>query len=84
MLDIPCPNCVCIPICRCKDINRLLNECSLIFTYYYDFPIDDQTVNNKQSAIYRILKPLKWRPISPFVFINDKTGKVTRHLFDET
>ncbi len=43
--DIPCENCVCIPVCRNKKIKPMFRECELIMTFCTDFV--DRSDNRK-------------------------------------
>jgi hypothetical protein len=48
--DVPCYQCICLAICRNRDITQLEQDCPLIKKYYDNEPI----------SIRNILAYLKW------------------------
>lgn len=46
--DIPCENCVCVPICRNKEVKPMFNQCKLIMTFCRDF-VDESS--NRTVAV---------------------------------
>jgi len=63
ILKVPCPciECICLPICRCKDYNKLFGECVLVCVYE---PFYSSVELRNRSNIYdlqAILKPTEWK-----------------------
>lgn len=56
--DVPCYECVCVPICRKKPFNNMLNQCSKICYFYYNEPHNDRQ-HSYDMRIHYLKKALK-------------------------
>jgi len=63
----PCKECICVPMCRYKSFNKLMENCCLLKNLiFHEFPtIHDTKLIQGHSRMIRkaekILKPIKWR-----------------------
>ena len=65
MNTCPCNTCPCVPICRLKQYQMLINECSLVWNYlkipYHFYLIDgEERSNGSLQIIKKALDPTMW------------------------
>jgi hypothetical protein len=60
-MKCPCLNCVCIPICRNKNINYLFDDCSLIRKYIVDYDNIFLRRSDRMRKMIEIVKPIGWK-----------------------
>jgi hypothetical protein len=55
---LPCVNCLCIPVCKCKDDIKLASDCVLAFYYIYCsvVPLSSSAVSIRTGNIRRYFK----------------------------
>ena len=58
-LDVPCYNCICVPVCRNKTFHQLCSECVFVNNYLSDIP-NDNTPLSHYYWIQNILKSSRW------------------------
>jgi len=63
--DVPCYECVCIPTCRMKSFNKLLNDCNMLQEFYYiqQMEIKQTEFNNKVKVMQDALKNPVWKKL---------------------
>jgi hypothetical protein len=59
-IPIPCLNCVCVPVCRQKEYDQLIMECSIISNFLYRNHKRIKSFKTRLIAIESILKPIIW------------------------
>ena len=61
--DVPCHECLCVPACRLKTFNKLLNDCVKINHFYYTEQqvLKQHKFDNKIIAIQDSLKDPIWK-----------------------
>jgi hypothetical protein len=65
MIDCPCINCICLPVCRLKSYSQLVSVCKLVVDFVIITPgpalnpIHRDVV--RMRSLYSTLKPTKWR-----------------------
>jgi len=62
MNTCPCNKCICVPICRLKQYQFLVQECSLIWKYLvtpFGFS-QEQRSNGKLALLHKSLTPIMW------------------------
>jgi hypothetical protein len=64
--DIPCKNCICIPVCRLKDYYHLHHECSIIFRKLYlidgfNRKVRKSTYGLTVRLVEKYIRPLYWK-----------------------
>ncbi len=60
-LDNPCHKCVCIPICRHKHFNRLVDDCILVDEYIMHNIIYMKHTNYVYTkSVMDVLNPTRW------------------------
>ncbi len=63
MIKCPCQDCICMPICRNKNIDRLVKKCTLLDEF-----IEDNSTRHKEHgirltsivALQEVNKVFKW------------------------
>ena len=72
MNNCPCNNCICVPICRLKQYQFLVQECKLVFEYLVNpFAFcEKERPNGKLGLLRKALNPTMW------VLTNDENNKV--------
>lgn len=58
LLNCPCYDCICIPICRHKTYTHLFGDCSMITSYVADN--DPMSIEYIVTNIQSVLKPTIW------------------------
>lgn len=61
--DIPCYECICVPICRMKPFTTMLNECEKMSYFYYNETFSNtrqEEYDNKVKAMEDALKKPVW------------------------
>jgi hypothetical protein len=63
--DVPCHECICVPVCRLKSFNKLLNECDKIKGFYYieQDVLKQHKFDNKIIAMQDSLKDPVWKKL---------------------
>lgn len=63
--DVPCHECICVPVCRLKSFNVLLNDCAKIKYFYYteQHVLKQNKFNNKIIVIQDALKDPVWKTL---------------------
>jgi hypothetical protein len=65
MINCPCINCICLPICRSKSYSQLVTDCKLAVDFVIITPGPALNPIHRDSvrmrSLYSILKPTKWR-----------------------
>jgi len=79
VVQCPCENCICIPVCKIKEYGKLLDECNTLMTYFHR-NVEEINPSDKLHIIERvrknvlivedILQPIRW-------------GVRVRHLYDK-
>lgn len=61
--DVPCHECLCVPVCRLKSFNQLLNDCDKINCFYYTEQqvLKQSKFDNKIIAMQDSLKDPVWK-----------------------
>lgn len=72
MIKCPCKNCVCIPICRNKNINALFDDCSLIREYIVDYDNIFLRRTDRMNKMMKIVKPINWKNGEKELYYPDK------------
>jgi len=61
MFKCPCEECICVPICRNKSFQGIIDDCSLLLDYRNDYTvINDEYYYISIMEMERILKPSRW------------------------
>jgi len=65
MIECPCHNCICVPICRQKEYFRLIDDCELLLKLLYKSTTIDSRNRKKDypgmiSEVYKELQPHHW------------------------
>jgi len=86
MNNCPCNKCICVPVCKRKQYQFLVNDCKEIWSYLknpFDWSVLPSRSNARLKIIHKTLKPTSW---SLFYSTNDKvmvdnyTGYENCHL----
>lgn len=61
----PCTDCICLPMCRYKGFNELVDDCKIVlgFLYHHSVRTDGNRHRNFSKSIVEIekqLKPNRW------------------------
>ena len=59
ILDVPCYNCICVPICRNKKFHKLCKECVFVTNYLSDIPNDSIPLSH-YYLVWTVLKSPTW------------------------
>ena len=73
--DVPCKDCICIPICRHKEFYQLLHDCA--FLPLYDPKIPDPYTRSvlKLLLLQTVLRPTTWQFTREYHASNIVAGK---------
>ena len=77
MMNCPCYNCICVPVCKHKSFHNLYFNCSLLSVYISSC---DRSVADDESSwarfwIHNALNPSKWGVDSYGNVFNESGGK---------
>lgn len=57
----PCVDCICVPICRHKLYNNMINSCALVHEYISDHRYTSGFNSVCRHRVFKTLNPSKWR-----------------------
>ena len=64
-MKCPCEDCICVPVCRHKNYNAMLSQCSVIMDLLYDQDMIAQEYrqprfNKNVVKVEKYLRPVRW------------------------
>jgi len=59
-IKCPCEGCLCVPMCRNKPYNILVNKCFLINNYLIEPYRASKRPSDRLKKVYEILQPIYW------------------------
>lgn len=59
LFDVPCYNCICVPVCKYKRFHQLTVNCQLVTEYLCRS--DNNTKISYYYWVQRVLRPVKWK-----------------------
>ena len=72
--DIPCEGCVCVPICRNKEVKPMFNQCKLLMDFFKDFigETTNQALGQDMMDLCDLLNETLDRFFMPSIFHKDE------------